>query len=612
MSRTIVRRVAGIGSLILCMFLSSPGLPATRTPAHVRADAAPFLSLTYVAPLGDTLVGQQTAGAFVLGAFGGSITVTSAALVGTNGASYTIVKNTCVSGTVLDGSHTCEVDVQFAPQQIGALIEALQFGSSAGTSTFDISASGLAASLLVSPTVIDFGFQPIGTTGSTRILTLKNPNPVPITLPYDYYPIQEPDGDFNPVSTDCSTIPAHGSCSFKLTFTPSQMEDEVGNWYVVTNSDPTSGSFYQTTYVKLTGIGVQDGAVYVDVRAAFNVDGIGRDTVPTQGGGMDGLGNAYSSNLLPRSVKWSGEQFTLGDVGVANAVSGGTITLPPGQYYGVTLLATAVRGNQRNQGFVATYTDGTSTTIHQSLSDWKTSQGYAGEAVAVATAYRLNADGLPHPGPYYLYGYTLPVDHNKTLASLKLPANRSVVVLSLNLEVAGVPVTADLSSLYNVMAVGFGGQNTGQGIDGLGSAISFEQLASMPLEGLLLAVPSPNAPDAVANVTVPLPSGQFSTLHLVGLSVRGNHANQSVRVNYQDGTSVVLRQGFSDWHTPQNYAHESIAVAMTAKLNPDGSAHPGTYDVYQYDLPIDASKLVESVVLPKTPYVVILSVALKP
>jgi hypothetical protein len=57
------------------------------------------------------------------------------------------------------------------------LIGALQIESSVGTSTFDISASGLAASLLVSPTVIDFGFQPIGTTSSTRTLTIKNPNP---------------------------------------------------------------------------------------------------------------------------------------------------------------------------------------------------------------------------------------------------------------------------------------------------------------------------------------------------------------------------------------------------------------------------------------------------
>jgi hypothetical protein len=522
------------------------------------------------------------------------------------------VKNTCVSGTVVDETHTCEVDVQFAPQQLGVLFEGLRIESSVGPSTLDISVLGLAASLLLSPTVIDFGFQPFGTTSSTRTLTIKNPNPVPITLPYDYNPILMPDGDFYPSSNDCGTLPAHGSCSYKLTFTPSTTGEELGYWYVVTNSDPSSASFYQTTLVQLTGAGVQDGAVNVDLGAAFKIIGIGRDNQPTERGGMDGLGNAYSSSFLSEGVKWSGEQFTLNGVGVPDAVSGGVLPLPAGHYYGITLLATAVRGNQRNQAFVATYTDGTSTTIHQSLSDWKTPQGYAGEAVAVATAYRLNADGLPHTGPYYLYGYTLPVDHTKTLASFKLPTNRSVVVLAMNLEVAGVPVTADLSSLYNVMAVGLGGQNTGQGIDGLGSAISFEQLASMPLEGLLLARPSPNAPDAVANVTVALPSGQFSTLHLVGLSVRGNHANQNVRVNYQDGTSEVLHQGFSDWHTPQNYAHESIAVAMTAKLNPDGSAHPGTYNVYQYDLPIDASKLVESVVLPKTPYVVILSVALKP
>jgi len=609
MSRRIVRRAAGLGSLIACVLLSQRGLPATRAPGrHLQADATPSVTILYVTPLVDILVGQQTAGAFQFGSFGGPITVTSAVLSGTNGASYTIVKNTCVSGTVLDGSVTCEVDVQFAPKQIGALIEALQIESSVGTSTFDISASGLAASLLVSPTVIDFGYQPVGTLSSTRSLTIKNPNPVAVTLPYDYYNILG--FGFGPVSTDCGTIPAYGSCSYKVIFTPSGPGESIGNWYVVTNIDQSG--FFQTTYVKLTGIGVQDGAVDVDLQAAFNIDGIGRDTVPTQRGGMDGLGNAYSSSFLLGSVKWSGELFALGYVGEADAVSGGVLPLPAGHYFGITLLATAVRGNQRNQAFVATYTDGTSTTIHQSLSDWKTPQGYAGEAVAVATAYRLNADGLPHPGPYYLYGYTLPVDHNKTLASLKLPPNRSVVVLSLNLEVAGVTVTADLSSIYNVMAVGLGGQNTGQGIDGLGSAISFEQLESMPLEGLLLALPSPNAPDAVANVTVPLPSGQFSTLHLVGLGVRGNHANQNVRVNYQDGTSEVLHQGFSDWHTPQNYAQESIAVAMTAKLNPDGSAHPGTYNVYQYDLPIDASKLLESVVLPKTPYVVILSVALKP
>lgn len=64
-------------------------------------------------------------------------------------------------------------------------------------------------------------------------------------------------------------------------------------------------------------------------------------------------------------------------------------------------------------------------------------------------------------------------------------------------------------------------------------------------------------------------------------------------MNYRDRTSTVLTQSFSDWHTAQTYTHESIAVAMTYKLNPDGSKHPGTYNVYQYDIPINATKLVK-------------------
>ena len=190
---------------------------------------------------------------------------------------------------------------------------------------------------------------------------------------------------------------------------------------------------------------------------------------------------------------------------------------------------------------------------------------------------------------------------------------KNVAMVALNANVAGVPVTADLTGLFNVTAEGLEGQAVvGNGIDQHSTAISFYELTSVPLNELLLAVPEYNAPDAVANVTVPLPSGQYSTLHLDGMSVEGNKPNQSLTINYQDGTSTVLTQSFSDWHTYQKYAHESIAVAMTYKLNPDGSKHPGTYNVYQYDIPIDATKLVQAVVLPKTLDVVMFSVALKP
>jgi hypothetical protein len=53
-----------------------------------------------------------------------------------------------------------------------------------------------------------------------------------------------------------------------------------------------------------------------------------------------------------------------------DAVSNTTIPLPAGNYATLKLLGSAVNGKQANQSFVVTYTDGTTTTITQSLSDW--------------------------------------------------------------------------------------------------------------------------------------------------------------------------------------------------------------------------------------------------
>ncbi len=43
---------------------------------------------------------------------------------------------------------------------------------------------------------------------------------------------------------------------------------------------------------------------------------------------------------------------------------------------------------QPNQSFTVTYTDGTTPTFTQSISDWAVPQGYAGESTALTTAYR--------------------------------------------------------------------------------------------------------------------------------------------------------------------------------------------------------------------------------
>src|SRR6202012_1246907 len=93
------------------------------------------------------------------------------------------------------------------------------------------------------------------------------------------------------------------------------------------------------------------------------------------------------------------------------------------------LLATGVNGSQTAQTFIITYTDGTTSTVTQNLSDWGSPQNYSGESTAVTMQYRDESNGDEGTGPFYLYGYSFPINSSKTVQSVALPMNRNVVVL---------------------------------------------------------------------------------------------------------------------------------------------------------------------------------------
>jgi hypothetical protein len=80
-----------------------------------------------------------------------------------------------------------------------------------------------------------------------------------------------------------------------------------------------------------------------------------------------------------------------------------------------------------------TYSDGTSSTFTQNLSDWFTPQNSAGETEAMIMPYRDNSQGQKDNRTFYLYEYTFALTANKTVASITLPNNRNVVVLAASL-----------------------------------------------------------------------------------------------------------------------------------------------------------------------------------
>ncbi|MDB6082991.1 MAG: hypothetical protein JWN43_872, partial [Gammaproteobacteria bacterium] len=111
-----------------------------------------------------------------------------------------------------------------------------------------------------------------------------------------------------------------------------------------------------------------------------------------------------------------------------------TVQLPAGAFSTLKFLATDDLGNKINQTFTVTYTDGTKTVVQQSLSDWARPQSYSGESKAVTMAYRVNSNGTTDASAtFYLYGYSMAIDHTKTVKSLTLPSNRKVVVLAATL-----------------------------------------------------------------------------------------------------------------------------------------------------------------------------------
>ena len=170
----------------------------------------------------------------------------------------------------------------------------------------------------------------------------------------------------------------------------------------------------------------------------YNVSGIYTDGTSFTTGGLDNDGTAYSSNLLGSSLTWNGTSFTFGPANAPDAYSSETITLPAGEFSTLNLLATAVNGNQTSQTFTVTYTDGSTSTYTQSLSDWFTPQNYSGEAIAQSMAYRDASSGSEQNATFNLYGYSFALNSGKTLQSLTLPTNRNVVVLAVVPNLSGM------------------------------------------------------------------------------------------------------------------------------------------------------------------------------
>ena len=151
------------------------------------------------------------------------------------------------------------------------------------------------------------------------------------------------------------------------------------------------------------------------------------------------------------------------------------------------------------------------------------------------------------------------------------------------------------------------------GVDGKYNAFSATRLGtSLKFAGFTFPLVAPSIPDSATSSTIMLPSGQYSTLYLVGTGANGSQLAQRFTVTYMDGTTSVTPLDISSWDASQNFADETVVASTPYQVTFEAGIVNGTFDVYGYKLPVDPTKPVKSLTLPNNTNVIVLAAGLSP
>jgi hypothetical protein len=125
--------------------------------------------------------------------------------------------NNCPSSLQLNGS--CQIQVKFVPVKRGLWTGKLSVTDDAQGSPQTVALSGTGTVVEVSPLGINFGNQNVGTKSAPAPVKLTNVGTAALTISQIAIKGVDP-GDFSQTSNCGNSVPAGGSCTIEVTFTP--------------------------------------------------------------------------------------------------------------------------------------------------------------------------------------------------------------------------------------------------------------------------------------------------------------------------------------------------------------------------------------------------------
>jgi hypothetical protein len=112
---------------------------------------------------------------------------------------------------------------------------------------------------------------------------------------------------------------------------------------------------------------------------------------------------------------------------------------------------------------------------------------------------------------------------------------------------------------------------------------------------------------------IPLTSGKYSTLKLLGLAVNGGQSG-TFTVTYSDSSTDQFPLSLDDWFTNPNnlVTDERVAATYPYRDNNQGAQNGGPLNLYEYSLGINNGKTVKSLTVPDNQNIVVVAATLLP
>ena len=145
------------------------------------------------------------------------------------GGGFSMVGNDCAPE--LHPGTSCTLTIVFTPPAVGTISGVLWIGSNAPESPVIVDLSGTGtpaavATLTASPTLLDFGPRPVGTTSPAMTVTLGNKGEATAIIEN-----VSASGDYAQTN-DCGRVPAGGACTISVKFTPAGSGPRPGSLVV--------------------------------------------------------------------------------------------------------------------------------------------------------------------------------------------------------------------------------------------------------------------------------------------------------------------------------------------------------------------------------------------